>query len=51
MSAPHRLHDLADVLDLVRSAKLPLELADDLDPWLRAKYVELWSAAQGEDPY
>jgi hypothetical protein len=26
MSAPHRLHDLADVLDLIRSAKLPADL-------------------------
>lgn len=51
MSAAHRLHDLADVLDLVRSAKLPSKLADELDPWVRDKYVELWNAAQGEDPY
>jgi len=51
MSAAHRLHDLADVLDLVRSAGLPAELADDLHPWVRDKFKELWNAAQGEDPY
>ena len=51
MSAPHRLHDLADVLDLVRSAGLSLDLAEKLHPWVRDKYRELWSAAQGEDPY
>jgi hypothetical protein len=51
LSAAHRLHDLADVLDLIRSAKLPLELVDELDPWVREKYLELWNAAQGEDPY
>lgn len=51
MTAGHRLHDLADVLDLVRSAGLRLELADELHPWVRDKYRELWNAAQGEDPY
>jgi hypothetical protein len=50
MSAPHRLHDLADVLDLIRSAELPTEPADDLHPWVRDKFIELWYAAQGEDP-
>lgn len=50
MTAPHRLHDLADVLDLIRSAKLSTDLAQDLDPWVREKFLELWNAAQGEDP-
>ena len=49
MSAPHRLKDLADVLELVRHAKLSLELADALDASVRAKFVELWHAAQGGD--
>lgn len=51
MTAAHRLHDLADVLDLIRSAKLSLEFAAELHPWVRDKYTELWNAAQGEDPY
>ena len=46
MSAPHRLRDLADVLELIRSARLPAELADELDPFVRDKYRELWQAAQ-----
>jgi hypothetical protein len=50
MTAPHRLHDLADVLDLIRSAKLPPELAEELHPWVRQKFRDLWDAAQGEDP-
>ena len=50
MTAPHRLKDLADVLELVRAAKLPAELAASLDPYVREKYVELWHAAQIEDP-
>jgi len=51
MTAPHRLHDLADVLDLIRAIGLPLGLADDLHPWVRDKFKELWNAAQGGDPY
>jgi len=49
MTAPHRLHDLADVLRLISIAKLPRELADALDPYVRAKYDELWRAAQQAD--
>ncbi len=45
MTAPHRLRDLADVLELIRAQELPLELGDRLDPFVRAKYRELWSAA------
>jgi hypothetical protein len=47
MSAPHRLRDLADVLELVRAAKLPEALAEQLDASVRDKYRELWRAAQG----
>ena len=50
MTAPHRLKDLADVLELVRAVKLPAELAADLNPYVRDKYLELWRAAQVEDP-
>jgi hypothetical protein len=49
-SAPHRLKDLADVLELVRAAGLPRELGRELDPSVEAKYDELWQAAQGRDP-
>lgn len=51
MTAAHQLHDLADVLDLIRSAGLPAELAEDLHPLVRDKFRELWSAAQGQDPF
>jgi hypothetical protein len=47
ISAPHRLKDLADVLELVRAAGLPEDLADSLDGSVREKYRELWNAAQG----
>ncbi len=49
MSAPHRLKDLADVLELVRAIHLPRSTANDLDPSVRAKFLELWEAAQAEE--
>jgi hypothetical protein len=50
MTAPHRLKDLADVLELIQAAGLPADFADRLDPFVRAKYDELWRAAQTRDP-
>ena len=47
LSAPHRLKDLADVLELIRALSLPRETAETLDPSVRAKFDELWLAAQG----
>jgi hypothetical protein len=50
-SAPHRLRDLADVLELIRHLDLSRDLADRLDGSVREKYEELWQAARaaGED--
>ena len=44
MTNPARLRDLSDVQDLIRILKLPLELRQKLDDYVRAKYVELWNA-------
>lgn len=49
MTAPHRLHDLADVLRLTRHASLPRDFALQLNPYVRAKYDELWTLAQHPD--
>jgi hypothetical protein len=49
MSAPHRLKDLADVLELVRALSLDRTMGESLDPSVRGKYDELWVAAQGAD--
>ncbi|HUH05688.1 MAG TPA: hypothetical protein VML75_27025 [Kofleriaceae bacterium] len=46
ISAPHRLRDLADVLELIRIRALPELTADALDPYVRDKFRELWHAAQ-----
>jgi hypothetical protein len=49
ISASHRLRDLADIQDLIRSASLPKDLASELDPYVRDKYLELWENAQHRD--
>ena len=46
MTAAHRMKDLADVIELVRVAKIPRDMANRLDPWVRPKFIELWEAAQ-----
>jgi hypothetical protein len=50
ISAPHRLKDLADVLELIRGLALPREMADSIDASVRDKYLEPWQAAQSADP-
>jgi hypothetical protein len=49
MTAPHRLKDLADVIEVIRILNLPANLAEELDPYVRAKYGELWQAAQAAE--
>jgi len=49
ISAPHRLKDLADVLELIRALSLPRDLAGSLDASVRAKFEELWQAAQASE--
>lgn len=53
MVAPHRLKDLADVQELIRAAHLPRTMASDLDPWVRDKFLELWTAVDTapSDPF
>jgi len=50
MTAAHRLKDLADVLEVIRALGLSEDFAARLDPYVRAKYAELWRAAQIRDP-
>jgi hypothetical protein len=46
LTAPDRLKDLADVQEVIRTKQLPRELADELNPFVRQKYLELWQAVQ-----
>lgn len=49
MSAPHRARDLVDIQDLIHRAKLPEELVKQLNPYVQAKFTELWALAQVPD--
>ncbi len=51
MTAPHRLQDLADAIQLIKKNGLPPEYAERLNPYVREKFRELWSAAQVEEDY
>jgi hypothetical protein len=46
MSSLDRARDLADVVELIRNVNLPRELGEELDPSVRAKYIEAWEAVQ-----
>lgn len=49
MTAPHRMQDMADVMNLIRANDLPLDYAESLDPYVADKFRELWRAAQIDD--
>jgi hypothetical protein len=42
MTNPGRLRDLADVQELLRVLKLPREYSQQLNPFVRVKFDELW---------
>ena len=51
ISAPHRLKDLADVQELIKIKKLDADFANRLDPYVRAKFLELEEAVRNsQDP-
>jgi hypothetical protein len=50
MTNPGRLKDLADVQELIRALGLPKDLADQLNPFVREKYRELWEAIRASPP-
>jgi hypothetical protein len=49
MTAPHRLKDLADVIELIRVNALPPAYQERLHPYVRERFVDLWQAAQVSD--
>ena len=51
IAAPHRGKDLVDVQELIRSAGIPRDAVNDLNPWVREKFLELWNLAQEDDPF
>jgi hypothetical protein len=42
MTNPGRIKDLGDVQELIRTIGLPAEFAEELNPYVRDKYLELW---------
>ncbi|HWN08706.1 MAG TPA: hypothetical protein VNO50_05435 [Pyrinomonadaceae bacterium] len=42
MTAPHRLKDLADVQELIKIRDLQAAFAEQLDPYVREKFIELY---------
>jgi hypothetical protein len=46
MTAPDRLKDLADVQELIKVRGLTSELAEQLNPYVREKFLELWRAVE-----
>lgn len=47
MTSPARMKDLADVQELIRQLQLPVAYSEQLNPFVREKYVELWSNTLG----
>ncbi len=47
MTSPGRLIDLADVQQLIRILHLPADFAEQLQPFVREKYAEMWKSVQG----
>jgi len=46
MTDPQRIKDLADVQELIKAKGLDAEFADELHPYVRDKYRELWMASR-----
>lgn len=42
----HRMKDLADVIALIGNASIPESFAEQLNPYVRAKFLELWQGSQ-----
>lgn len=48
MTNPGRLKDLADVQELIRARGLKADFVQQLNPYVRDKFMELWSAVQSD---
>jgi hypothetical protein len=46
MTSPDRMKDLSDVMELVKLLGLPKEFSEQLAPYVRDKYVEIWKATR-----
>jgi hypothetical protein len=46
----HRMKDLTDVVELIKVLGLSSEFAEELNPYVRGKYLELWRGLQEAPP-
>lgn len=46
----HRMKDLVDVIELIKITSPPASFADELNPYVRDKYLELWTAVAEAPP-
>ncbi len=51
MTAAHRPRDLDDAIQLIRINQLPQNYSDQLNPFVREKFIELWQSAQITEDY
>ena len=49
MTSPHRLKDVADVQELIKALRLPIDFADQLNPYVQAKFRELWAPNEADE--
>lgn len=50
ISNPRRGQDLVDVQKLIENLKLPLEFADQINPYVREKFKEIWNLVHDNPP-
>ncbi len=50
MTNPGRLKDLSDVQELIKALNLSSDFASELDPFVREKFVELWTTSMQDGP-
>lgn len=51
MTAPHRLRDLADIQDLIRTLHLTASFAESLHPYVRPTFLMLCQELDSPDPH
>jgi hypothetical protein len=45
----HRQKDITDVIELIKVVELPADFASKLNPFVRDRFVEIWTELQGPD--
>lgn len=48
MTSPRRMKDLTDVMELIDICKLKDDFANELNPYVRDKFLELWRIVQSD---